>query len=72
MIYAVGFRRLDFIRTGTLRGRRTYRYQPQSAEIVKKIRVCALWTRHADIERERPVAGQGMLRFDARRIDGDS
>ena len=42
MIYAVGFHRLDFIRTGTVRGTRTYRYDPLSADLVKKIRECVL------------------------------
>jgi mRNA interferase MazF len=42
MLYAVGFHRLDFIRTGIAQGVRTYRYDPLSSEIIKKIRGCVL------------------------------
>ena len=43
MIYAVGFHRLDFIRTGkTPEGRRTYHYEPLSNENIRKIRECVL------------------------------
>lgn len=42
MIYSVGFHRLDFIRLGRDDGKRVYRYEPLSAEIIKKIRECVL------------------------------
>jgi uncharacterized protein YifN (PemK superfamily) len=43
MLYAVGFHRLDFIRTGkNAAGRRLYHYTPLNDENIKKIRECVL------------------------------
>jgi mRNA interferase MazF len=43
MINAVGFHRLDLIKTGKdFRGKRQYHYQPVSAQDLKQIRECVL------------------------------